>query len=109
MNELAQEILIQIASDFRGDQKTLYHLSVVSRKWYNIANPFLYRAPQFYRGNSFESFYKNLTEANGAYLRELDLHMVPHRWEEDMNDKLLQIIGKIPQLELLNLDLCYRL
>ncbi|KAI8878404.1 RNI-like protein [Backusella circina FSU 941] len=109
MNELASEILVQIASDFRGDQKTLHQLSLVSRKWYNIANPFLYRAPQFYRSNSFESFYKNLTNTNGTFLRELDLHMVPHRWDEEMNYKLQQIIGKIPQLELLNLDLCYKL
>lgn len=107
--KLAYETLSQILNYLKDDQQSLLQLSRTCNKLHKLCAPFLFRSPQFKTFQRFESFATTLSVENGAHVREIDLHMVPHRWELKTNDLLYTISEKTPDLELLNLELCYKL
>lgn len=107
---LAYETLSEILNYLKKDQATLLQLSSTCKKLQEITIPLLYKSPQFTTFSSFKSFANTLTENNGLYVRHIDLHMVPHRWDSSkINNLLYNLTEKTPDLELLNLDLCSQL
>lgn len=107
---LPYETLSQIFEYLKDDQHSLKQLNSCCRKLYESTIPFLFRSPQFTTFSGFEKFAGTLTTINGVYVRHLDLHMVPHRWDSTkINGLLYTLTKKTPDLELLNLDLCSQL
>jgi hypothetical protein len=101
---LPYETLSQIISYLKTDQTSLLQINITCRKLYEISSPLLYKSP------TFQLLSTILTEHNGYFVRHLDLHMVPHRWDSArMSSLLCNITNKTPDLELLNLDLCTQL
>jgi hypothetical protein len=105
----AYETLLQIAGYLKDDQKTLLQLSRTCHKLHSLCTPFLFKSPQFTTFQGFELFAKTLSIENGVHVRDIDLHMVPHRWDPKTNDLLYILSEKTPNLEILNLELCYKL
>ncbi|GAA5811980.1 hypothetical protein MFLAVUS_005427 [Mucor flavus] len=92
------------------DQATLVQLNQSCKKLYELTIPCLYKSPQFTTFTSFESFANSLSQTNGTFVRRIDLHMVPHRWDSSKITNLLaSITEKTLDLEMLNLDLCSQL
>lgn len=107
---LAYETLSEILSYLKKDQQSLLQLSLTCKKLHELTIPHLYKSPQFTTFSNFESFANTLTENNGLFIRHIDLHMVPHRWDSlKINNLLYNLTEKTPDLELLNLDLCTQL
>jgi hypothetical protein len=106
---LAYETLSQIIGYLKNDQQSLLQLSRTCSKLHGLCAPYLFKSPQFKTFQDFESFANTLSTENGAYVRHIDLHMVPHRWDPKTNDLLYTLSEKTPDLELLNLELCYKL
>ncbi|CAO3618979.1 unnamed protein product [Mucor hiemalis] len=107
---LPYETLSQIFEYLKDDQHSLKQLNSCCRKLYKSTIPFLFRSPQFTTFSGFEKFAGTLTTINGVYVRHLDLHMVPHRWDSTkINSLLYTLTKKTPDLELLNLNLCSQL
>lgn len=107
---LPYETISQILSFLKDDQPSLLQLSSCCKKLYHLTKPLLFRSPQFATLGKFESFVTTLNVDNGLYVKHIDLHMVPHRWDSlKMNELLFILTEKTPDLELLNLDLCSQL
>ncbi|KAI8061391.1 hypothetical protein BDF21DRAFT_429433 [Thamnidium elegans] len=107
---LPYETLTEIISYLKNDQATLVQLNQSCKKLYELTIPSLYKSPQFTRFTSFESFANSLSQENGTFVRRIDLHMVPHRWDSSKFTSLLtSITEKTLDLEMLNLDLCSQL
>lgn len=107
---LPYETLSQIFEYLKDDQHSLKELNSTCRRLYETSIPFLFRSPQFTTFSGFEKFAATLTVNNGLYVRHLDLHMVPHRWNSNKITRLLcEITKRTPDLELLNLELCSQL
>ncbi|KAL9543806.1 hypothetical protein MBANPS3_007934 [Mucor bainieri] len=107
---LAYETLSQILSHLKEDQPALLQVNRTCRKLYEASLPLLFKSPKFESFSCFESFATTLTEKNGLFVRHIDLHMVPHRWDSfKINSLLFTLSEKTPDLELLNLDLCSQL
>lgn len=107
---LAYETLSEILSYLKKDQASLLQLSLTCKKFHEITIPLLYKSPQFTTFNSFRAFSDSLSEVNGLYVRDIDLHMVPHRWDSlKINNLLYSLTEKTPDLEQLNLGLCSQL
>ncbi|GAN06206.1 conserved hypothetical protein [Mucor ambiguus] len=107
---LAYETLSQILSYLKEDQSALVQINRTCKKLYEVSLPLLFKSPKFETFSCFESFATTLTETNGLFVRNIDLHMVPHRWDSfRINNLLFTLSEKTPNLELLNLDLCSQL
>ncbi|KAI8092234.1 uncharacterized protein B0P05DRAFT_525369 [Gilbertella persicaria] len=105
--QFAYETLAHIFFYLKQDQKTLCQLSLTCNKFRQLSLPLLFKHPHFTSLDQLSSFAGFLTEINGALVRSIDLHMVPHRWDATQLTQILyQITPKTPHLELLDLGLC---
>lgn len=108
--KLAYETLSQIIGYLKEDQGSLLQINRTCKKLYELSLAHLFKSPKFESFSCFEAFATTLTENNGLYVRHIDLHMVPHRWDSfKINNLLFTLSEKTPELELLNLDLCSQL
>ncbi|KAG2210861.1 hypothetical protein INT47_000015 [Mucor saturninus] len=107
---LPYETFSEILSYLKKDQASLLQISLTCKKFHEITIPLLYKSPQFTTFSSFQSFTNTLSEANALYVRDIDLHMVPHRWDSlKINHCLYTLTDKAHDLEQLNLGLCSQL
>ncbi|KAI8971637.1 hypothetical protein BDF20DRAFT_885502 [Mycotypha africana] len=107
---LPNETLSHILGYLKTDQNTLFQLGQTCKKFCDLTSPLLYRAPKFDTLDQFEKFTNALTDMNSSYVRHIDLHMVPHRWNSSLINPLLYSMAlKTTELESLNLDLCSQL
>jgi hypothetical protein len=99
-NEIVHHIVSHLSQfrDKRWKQYSLYACCLVSRQWYIITVPFLYKAPYFYFGRGFNQFItticppvaiarrkKNL----GSFVRYLSMRSIVHHSSNSVTARLI--------------------
>lgn len=84
-------------------QKTFYNFCLVSRQWYSVGIPHLYRVPQIWQGNKFLQFTNTVCPPRGAKKSQMDfgslvkiLHLgsLVHQSSNSLTSRLLSRVKK---------------
>jgi len=121
---LPNEILISILKEL-DKFDSLYSCLLVSRNFYYLSIPILYRAPLITSAKSLRIFINTITKRDcavntfkfsgytieklkspGNYVEEINLKYIPHRWLDVKTNHLLSILNACPNTHTLNLNTC---
>lgn len=113
---LPNEIILMILKEL-DNFSNLFYCTLVSRTFYQLTLPILYRAPFITSAKSLRIFIYSITKKNqcirlkfkktlGEYVEEINLKYIPHRWLDVKTHHLLTILNSCPNIHTLNLNTC---
>ncbi|KAK9767040.1 hypothetical protein K7432_003435 [Basidiobolus ranarum] len=94
---LTKEILVYVFHWFQEDFQTLTNCCLVSKKWYHVAKPFLWRSPVFYKCTQFESFRKIVVE--NPEVAKLVLYLDCDGYRREIMAYLQKLLKYLPNLQ----------
>ncbi|CAJ0642347.1 84_t:CDS:2 [Entrophospora sp. SA101] len=109
MNFLPPELLNDIFYHLKNDQKSLYGIFIVSKKFHHIILPLIYYRPKLINIGSFRKFLQ-IPQSSGSLVREIDLSLLgPNRRLEITDQDIISLVTLCPYLTFLDINFCNQL
>ncbi|KAK9693386.1 hypothetical protein K7432_013952 [Basidiobolus ranarum] len=93
----SREVLQNVFNLFQADSNSLTNCCLVSRRWYAIAMPILWKAPRFCKRSQFNSF-KDIV-SNNPHVANLVLNLDCHRYRREIILYLQKLVQYLPNLQ----------